>query len=372
MKKTSQFFKEIQIAYKKRLPFAVYKTPGSDQLKSFICDNREIHYLDDYQKQGFVMAPFDSDKKPVFYDVDRSEFSICQIDKDWNPETGQQTKQGFDPSENKGKQAHLKMVNQAIKKIGQGVADKIVLSRKERVFTSENDPLILFYRLIFRIPQAFTYVWFHPEFGLWAGASPEKLLSENNGYFHTMALAGTQKYIKNAEVHWSQKEKEEQQFVTDQIRKLLDFDSVKFSEPYTKRARNLLHICTDIEGQLPAGSTLESIVSKLHPTAAVCGLPVDVAKQFILEQEGYHRKFYTGYLGEINMPDIQSQESKASSEQNKQSQLYVNLRCMEVETADNHVGVNLFIGGGITAGSDPELEWEETVEKSKVMKSILI
>jgi isochorismate synthase len=31
----------------------------------------------------------------------------------------------------------------------------------------------------------------------------------------------------------------------------------------------------------------------------------------------------------------------------------------------------LYIGGGITQGSLPELEWEETVEKSKVMKSVL-
>ena len=33
---------------------------------------------------------------------------------------------------------------------------------------------------------------------------------------------------------------------------------------------------------------------------AVCGLPKESAKKFILENEVYERKFYTGFLGELN------------------------------------------------------------------------
>ena len=32
--------------------------------------------------------------------------------------------------------------------------------------------------------------------------------------------------------------------------------------------------------------------------------------------------------------------------------------------------VTLYVGGGITAGSDPEKEWEETLNKTKTIKTM--
>uniref|UniRef100_UPI0040474081 chorismate-binding protein n=1 Tax=Flavobacterium sp. TaxID=239 RepID=UPI0040474081 len=39
---------------------------------------------------------------------------------------------------------------------------------------------------------------------------------------------------------------------------------------------------------------------KMHPTPAVCGLPKKEAMEFVLKEEGYDRKFYSGFLGEWN------------------------------------------------------------------------
>ncbi len=91
----------------------------------------------------------------------------------------------------------------------------------------------------------------------------------------------------------------------------------------------------------------------MHPTPAVCGIPLDSAKQFIKQTEGYDRKYYTGFLGPCNV--------------NGKTNLFVNLRCAEL-FANN---INLYIGGGITKDSIPEKEWEETELKSKTLLSVL-
>src|SRR5690606_19295161 len=57
--------------------------------------------------------------------------------------------------------------------------------------------------------------------------------------------------------------------------------------------------------------SLDKIIEKLHPTPAVCGLPKDLSKEYILANEGYDRKFYSGFLGELNV------------DENKTSELYV-------------------------------------------------
>ena len=53
----------------------------------------------------------------------------------------------------------------------------------------------------------------------------------------------------------------------------------------------------------------------------VCGFPKDKSKDFILENEDYDRTFYTGFLGELHYGD---------TEETDHSDLFVNLRCMEI------------------------------------------
>ena len=97
----------------------------------------------------------------------------------------------------------------------------------------------------------------------------------------------------------------------------------------------------------------------MHPTPAVCGLPRNNAKDFVLKNENYHRSFYTGFLGEINMED--------KNLNSKNSSLFVNLRCMEIRNEK----ASIYVGGGITKDSVAKKEWEETVSKSKTMKKVL-
>jgi isochorismate synthase len=216
--------------------------------------------------------------------------------------------------------------------------------------------LVIFKKMLEAYKNAFVYLWFHPEIGLWMGATPEKLLTSFEGNFKTMALAGTQKYNGTVNVIWQNKEKQEQQYVTDFMLENLkeSVESLDVTAPFTVQAGNLLHIRTDISGKLKSADSLENLINILHPTPAVCGLPKAVAANFIMENEGYDRAYYSGYLGELNI--------------NNRTSLFVNLRCMQVE---NRL-VTIYVGGGITADSIPENEWEETVSKAEVMKKVLL
>ena len=172
-----------------------------------------------------------------------------------------------------------------------------------------------------------------------------------------MALAGTQKYEENKILNWSEKEREEQQIVIDAITdRLQKVTSVlKISKTYNRRAASVVHLCSDITGILKKGkANLPNITSYLHPTPAVCGRPQKVAKEFILNNEGYDREFYTGFLGPVC-------ENKSCSN------LYVNLRCMKIENNS----VQLFVGGGITLASNPLEEWVETQNKLVTMLQVL-
>jgi len=231
----------------------------------------------------------------------------------------------------------------------------VVLSREEVVNITKFDINIVFERLLQSYPTAFVYCFFHPEIGLWLGATPEQLLKASGTTFQTIALAGTQKASDIEAVIWPNKEKEEQQLVTDYIVSQLQpyTDDLQISEPYTIQAGAICHIRTDIKGSWKKENTLQQIIHLLHPTPAVCGFPTAVAKDFILKNESYNRSFYTGFLGELNC--------------DSSSDLFVNLRCMQVEGQEVH----LYMGCGITKDSVPESEWLETVNKSMTMKRVL-
>jgi len=226
------------------------------------------------------------------------------------------------------------------------------LSRREEIETSDFDVTNTFKRLLQTYKNAFVYVWFHPKVGLWMGATPETLIRIQGDTFETMSLAGTQEYKGEVEVKWKAKELYEQQLVTDYVLDKLKpiCSAVTAKKVKTIRAGNLLHLKTQITGSFINNTT--NLISILHPTPAVCGFPKEASKTFILEKENYDRAFYTGFLGELNIPN---------------SELYVNLRCMQYE----HDKIKIYVGGGITIDSNAEREWEETVSKTKTIKKVL-
>ena len=113
------------------------------------------------------------------------------------------------------------------------------------------------------------------------GATPEQLLKVQEKNIKTVALAGT-KTLDKKHLEWGNKEKYEQQLVTnfilENIKKYVTEEII--SSPYTYQAGNLLHIKTDIEATLQNKKDLKEVIEILHPTPAVCGFPKNLAKDF--------------------------------------------------------------------------------------------
>ena len=336
--------------YRQNLPFIIYKKPNNNNIKGLFQQNGTLFTTTDCIEKGFVFTSFDN-SKTVLIPENQSETISAVFQENKNIFS-----QKVDNTTNdKAKNKFENLVAKGIQAIEKEQFKKVVLSRKETVDLVDFDWIAAFEKLAQLYPGTFAYCFFHPKVGIWLGATPEQLLKANDKKFNTIALAGTQKDTGSNEVIWPKKEQEEQQIVTDYIvEKIKDIASeVEVSKPYSLKAGSIWHIKTDISGTLNSGSNLCEVVQLLHPTPAVCGLPKDKSKAFILENENYDRTFYTGFLGELNMED--------------QTDLFVNLRCMEISGSQAH----LYMGCGITKESIPEKEWEESCNKSATMKRVL-
>ncbi|WP_231874560.1 chorismate-binding protein [Polaribacter atrinae] len=345
-------FNKIAESYRKNIPFVVYRKPNTESVNGFFMRDDTLHYTTQFKETGFVFAPFNSDEKAVLFPLEKSEFIHENISIEENVSLNGNTSDEVISD----KEKHLHLVEKALDEINKNELVKVVLSRKEEVQLDKFDVLLTFKKLLNSYANAFVYVWFHPKVGLWFGATPETLLNIEGNSFKTMSLAGTQVYVDSEEVVWKNKELEEQQLVTDFIESQLKpiSTNLKVDKKETIRAGNLLHLRSKIEGELNNGSNLKALIRGLHPTPAVCGLPREKAEEFICQNENYKRTFYSGFLGELNL-------------KNKNSYLFVNLRCMSVE---NKVA-SIYVGGGITKESSAKKEWEETIAKTKTIKKVL-
>jgi isochorismate synthase len=350
------FFIKVKQQEALKLPFVIYRKPYKTEVRGFFQKNDHLYFAETLDETGFVFAPFDGNQMIL---IPKSQSIIWESDV---TSVEKNELNNLDHSENKlEKERFEQLIQKAINDIQKGAFNKVVLSRKEILEVPNFDLVAVFTRLIQCFPTVFCYCWYHPKIGLWMGATPERLLKASRKKFYTMALAGTQTFEGTTDVVWGTKESEEQQFVTDYIIGNLKglTSEVAISSPYTVQAGNVLHIKTDIEGVINKTSKLNQVVSVLHPTPAVCGLPKEVAKEFILDNEGYDREYYTGFLGELNKKDF--------AEKKQKSDLYVNLRCMQIKEKQAH----LYMGCGITKESVPEKEWNESVNKSMTIKSVL-
>jgi len=254
-------------------------------------------------------------------------------------------------------------VDRAVKAIKKGDFTKVVPSRYSDIsYPQEWNFVDSFVKLSQLYPNAFVYLFGIPGVGTWMGATPELLISvTDKRWFKSVALAGTQKLPESGEISqvaWTQKEIEEQALVARYI--INCFKKIRLREyeekgPKTITAGNLAHLKTefyvDIESvNFPQLGTV--MLDLLHPTSAVCGMPLQPSLDFLKENEGYDREFFSGYLGPVNM--------------NNETQLFVNLRSMKL-LSDR---ARLFAGAGITEDSIPEKEWEETELKFQTLKRL--
>ena len=254
---------------------------------------------------------------------------------------------------NENQEQYEEKLSEVIKFIDDNKLSKLVISRRKWL-PFHNSSLNLsetFLNLCKAYENAFVY-FFIKEDKCWIGAFSEILgkFNKKTSRFETMSLAGT---LPLAET-WTNKELSEQNTVTNFIEKILEKYSsvVSKSETQDHISGNIKHLKTNFSAQIKA-ENLENIISELHPTPAVCGIPTNFCKKAIEQFEIHPRKLYAGYI---------------RVETDEYIQYFVNLRCAELF---QNAAV-IYVGGGITAGSSPQKEWEETELKAEAILKNLV
>ena len=374
MSKVDTFFDTLSSHYKKQLPFVVYSRPINNIIKCWLQNDDRIITTENFSESGFVFTPFDLEKSSILFPTEHCDFQSIEISPDESLIQNNTSKKS--QSTEVLKIQHIQLIEKALEFINHNKFSKVVLSRNETILLKNTDPIELFKRLFHTYKQAMVYCWFHPKVGLWLGATPELLFKTEGQDLTTISLAGTQLAEKDKQPYWAKKEFEEQQIVTDYLINQTSPLTLKtqISDTESIKAGQLWHLKTRIKSRLKPEVNLKEIIKILHPTPAVCGFPKDITKDFILNNENYLREFYTGFLGELNLKSTtQRNLNRKNIEQNaydlvkKNSNFYVNLRCMQIK---NNKAL-IYVGGGITKDSIPENEWDETCNKLKTMMRIL-
>ncbi|WP_243396927.1 isochorismate synthase [Flagellimonas pacifica] len=317
-------------------------------MKGIFQSDDTLNTVADFEGTGFVFAPFNLDDNAVVI----KPGDICSTL--YSMEEKREQPEKFPPDQDKA--VHLKLVEKGIAAIEKGTLKKVVLSRKIEVKLSRS-PAETFQNLLDSYRNTFCYLFFHPKVGVWCGATPETLVRIQNQKLSTMSLAATLPYKHGLKPKWGSKEIEEQEMVSSYINERLSgsMEELHMGNAQSVKAGNLWHLKSEIKGKLFSTAKIRDIIAALHPTPAVCGIPMEESKDFIQSNENYQRTYYTGFLGELNMGD------------SNETHLFVNLRC--VEFAGEKAAI--FVGGGITAASNPESEWTETQNKSMTMLDMI-
>lgn len=197
----------------------------------------------------------------------------------------------------------VELATQALK---QNRAIKVVLARDSYL----SSPLTLGATLE-HLATRFATTWTFSVDGM-IGASPEMLLQLREREVFSRVLAGTARRRANMDqseleqlADWlrgSPKNSREHQLAAASAVKALTpiTEQLRVSEPFALTLPNVIHLATDIYGQVAGDTGALALVEALHPTAAVCGTPTAAAAQLIGELEGMDRERYAGPVGWVD------------------------------------------------------------------------
>lgn len=307
-------------------------------------------------KNAFVFAAFDFFRTRKLHVFLPDSISKSSVDNFSGLEKFDFDNQNIPENTDTFKESFLQNVEEAKKEMKNSTLEKVALSRVKSInLAADLSPDEVFTQLCRNFPNAFVFYVHAPATGIWAGATPECLLSVRDNCIKSMSLAGTLSDSDNNQ--WTGKEFTEQNIVTEYIRKaFLDsgFESVSVSSPNVLKIGNLNHLKTDFAAAFAESDEqkLSDFITLLHPTPAVGGYPKNKAIQFIEKMESHRRLYYTGFSGLINFKHG--------------SDLFVNLRLFQIFRKS----FTFYAGAGITDASDAEKEWKETENKIQMTAAL--
>jgi anthranilate synthase component 1 len=134
------------------------------------------------------------------------------------------------------------------------------------------------------------------------------------------------------------------------VGRVAEVGSVRVPEQMAiERYSHVMHLVSHVEGRLAAGRTWHDVLRAAFPAGTLSGAPKIRAMEIIDELEPHQRGIYGGAVGYVSYAGNMD--------------LAIAIRTLVT------VGDTIYVqtGAGIVADSDPDAEWQESVDKARAV-----
>ncbi|MBU0973616.1 MAG: aminodeoxychorismate synthase component I [Proteobacteria bacterium] len=307
-----------------------------------------------------VLSTCDSARED--YVFSRKEAFLKQLGKPWEKQAFSIDGRGFKSSFTK--QEYIRAVERIIQYLKSGDIYQANLSQRFETRFS-GDAYALFLELFHRNPASF-FSFIHAGNHRIISTSPERFIKLDGRKVETRPIKGTiargktvdQDRKNGQQLVESIKDDAELTMIVDLMRndlsRVTEHGSVEVAEhkrlePYA----NVFHLVSIVRGELEKEKTAVDLLRATFPGGSITGCPKIRSMEIIDELEPIKRHVYTGSIGYISFHGTMD--------------LSIAIRTATlVEDA-----LFFSVGGGIVYDSDPEREFQETLDKGKTLMETL-
>jgi len=265
-----------------------------------------------------------------------------------------------EPQSTVSRERFMAAVETAKEHIRAGDIFQVVLSH--RMSAEVSQPPFEGYRAL-RVTNPSPYMYFLQlgEFAI-VGSSPEVLVRRTDGTIEVRPIAGTRPRGRNAdedralerELLANEKERAEHVMLVDlgrnDIGRVTEYGSVETNEyMLVERYSQVMHLVSNVRGRARGALTPLDVVRATFPAGTVSGAPKVRAMEIIDALEPVRRSIYAGAVGHFDY--------------HGNLDLAIAIRTLVYANGRAYWGV----GAGIVADSEPEREWDETMNKGRAL-----
>ena len=325
-----------------------------------LADCRNIHSADE------AHAAYSLASDNIGATIEKLSQPIPQLSDEWDPMAWQQQGQAapLAVSSNFTRETFCDAVNQCVEYIRAGDIFQVVPSQRLTVET-DVDPFEIYRSLRVVNPSPFMFFVRTPDCVL-VGCSPEIMCRVSDQTVTVRPLAGTRKRgttekedkALEQELLADPKERAEHVMLVDlgrnDVGRVAEFGSIELTEiMVVERYSHVMHISSEVQGTLRDGLDAFDALKACVPAGTVSGAPKVRAMEVIDSLEPHRRGPYAGAVGYI---DYRGNMDTC-----------IALRTMVVADGKVHVQA----GCGVVADSDPDAEYEETLNKARALISAI-
>jgi anthranilate synthase component 1 len=262
------------------------------------------------------------------------------------------------------KEEYLEKIEKCKEYIRKGDIFQVVFSQQISCNTKKSG-VEIYRRLREENPSPYMFYIDNGDFEI-VGASPESLVSVKDGIVLTNPIAGTRKrgatpkedLELEEELRADEKEKAEHVMLVDlgrnDIGRISEIGTVKVEEfMEIERFSHVMHMTSQVSGKLRKDlDSIQALISCM-PAGTVSGAPKIRAMEIIEELENRKRGVYAGAVGYFSYGGNMDMSIAIRTAVIKDGKAFIQA------------------GGGIVYDSDPELEYQETLNKARILMEVL-